>query len=320
MFWVRIRPEGGEYLGVLDTGATISIVAKKMLPCGSLTITMTTVAIRMGDRHVVHSCGDCEGEVPMGSRTIAHGCYVMDTEAFDFVLGTDFFLQNSQIQSLTLQAPYLLYVDHGNGRKSVPLEQSRYTSSYLRVSKEEPLNMMSASKTEYYQLLGEVLDQGLKELGYSREDLSVEFFASDKQHVFNLYCSRGKNCCYKFYWPSFGMAYGNPSFSELGKVLTKVALERSRMVLCSPDWGAHGGNEYWRTLLDRLTISSVRLPDEAIYEPLGAKTLIGKPGWGSMLSVVDRGLTSIPWEDLDSTLVQTIQRESDGLTLGDLKH
>ena len=51
------------------------------------------------------------------------------------------------------------------------------------------------------------------------------------------------------YWPSFGMAYGNPRFSELGKVLTKVALERSCMVLCSPDWGAHGGNEYWRTLL-----------------------------------------------------------------------
>ena len=37
--------------------------------------------------------------------------------------------------------------------------------------------MMAASKTEDCQLLGEVLDQGLKELGYSREDLSVELFA-----------------------------------------------------------------------------------------------------------------------------------------------
>ena len=168
-------------------------------------------------------------------------------------------------------------------------------------------------------LLGEVLDQGLKELHYSREDLSVELFASDKQHVLDFYCSKGKNCSYKFYWPSFGMAYGNPRCSELGKVLTKVALESSRMVLCSPDWGAHGGNETWRTLLDRLTISSIRLPDEAIYVPLGRKRPIGKPGWGSMLSVVDGGLTSIPWEDPDSTLVQAIQRESDGLTLGDLK-
>ena len=126
--------------------------------------------------------------------------------------------------------------------------------------------MMAASKTEDYQLLGEVLDQGLKETGYSREDLSVELFASDKQHVF--YCSNWKNCSYKFYWPSFGMAYGNPRISELGKVLTKVALERSRMVLCSPDWGAHGGNEYWQPLLDRLTIRSVWVPDEAIYVPL----------------------------------------------------
>ena len=102
--------------------------------------------------------------------------------------------------------------------------------------------MMAASKTEDYQLLGEVLDQCLEDLG-SREDLSVELFASDKQHVLDLYCSRGKNCCYQFYWPSFRMACGNRRFSELGKVLTKVALEHSRMVLCSPDWGAHGGNE-----------------------------------------------------------------------------
>ena len=102
--------------------------------------------------------------------------------------------------------------------------------------------------------------------------------------------------------------------------MTKVALERSRMVWCSPDWGAHGGNEYWRTLLDRLTISSVRLPDEAIHVPLGRKTPIEKPGWGSMLSVVDGGLTSISWEDLDSTLVQAIKQESDGLALGDLNN
>ena len=172
MFWVRIRLGGREYLGVLDTGATISIVPKKTLPFGSLTNTMPTAAIRIGDGHVVHGCGDCKVEVPMGSRTIAHRFYVMDTEAFDFVMGTDLFVQHSQIPSLTLQAPYLLYVDHGNGRESVPLAQSERTSSYLRVSREEPTNMMAASKNEDSQLLGEVLDQGLKELGYSREDLS----------------------------------------------------------------------------------------------------------------------------------------------------
>ena len=92
--------------------------------------TMPTEAIRMRDGLVVDSCGDCEVEVPMGSRTIAHRFYVMDTEVFAFVLGTYFFVQHSQIQSLTLQAPYLLYVDHGNGRESVPLEQSEQTWSH----------------------------------------------------------------------------------------------------------------------------------------------------------------------------------------------
>ena len=91
------------------------------------------------------------------------------------------------------------------------------------------------------------------------------------------------------------------------------------MVLCSPDWGAHWGNEYWQTLLDRLTITPVQLPDETIYVPLGRKTPIRKPGWKSMLSVVDGCLTSIPSEDLDSTLFQAMQQESDGLTLDDLK-
>ena len=104
--------------------------------------------------------------------------------------------------------------------------------------------MMAASRTEDYQLLGEVLDQGLKELGYSREDQSVEALASEKQHLLDFYCSKGKNCGYKLYWPSFGMAYGNPRFTELGKVLTKVALERCCMILCSPDRGATRGNEY----------------------------------------------------------------------------
>ena len=149
-------------------------MAKKTLPRGDLKNTMPTAAIRMGDGHVVHSCGYCEVHVPIASRSIAHQFYVMDTEAFDFVLGTNFFVEYSQIPSLTLQAPYALQVDHGDGGESVPLEQSEHTSSYLRVCKKEPSTMMVASKTEDYQLLTDVLDRGLKELTYSREDLKVE--------------------------------------------------------------------------------------------------------------------------------------------------
>ena len=140
MFWVRIRLGGREYLGVLDTGGTISIVAKKISPLGDLKNIMPTATIRMGDGHVLHSCGDCEVDVPMGSRSIAHRFYVMDTEAFDFVLGTDFFVQHSQILSLTLQAPYVLQVDHGDGGESVPLEQSESSQLTLGYARRSPLS------------------------------------------------------------------------------------------------------------------------------------------------------------------------------------
>ena len=173
-------------MGVLDTGATISIVANKMLPPWDLKSIMPTTSICIGEDHVVQSCGDCEVDVPMGSRSIAHRFYVMGTEAFHFVPGTEFFAEHCQIPCLTLQAPYVLHVDLGNGRESVPLEQSEHTSSYLRVCKKESSAMMVASKTEDYQFLGAVPDQRLKELGYSREDLNVELFASDKQHVLDL--------------------------------------------------------------------------------------------------------------------------------------
>ena len=90
---------------------------------------MPTAAICMGYGYVVHSCRDCEVEVPMGSRSSAQWFYVMDTEAFDFVLGTVYF-EHSEILSVTHQAPYVLEVDHGVGWESVPLEQSEHTSSY----------------------------------------------------------------------------------------------------------------------------------------------------------------------------------------------
>ena len=116
------------------------------------------------------------------------------------------------------------------------------------------------------------------------------------------------------------MAYGNPRFSRLGEVLTKVVLERSHIVLYSPFWGAHWGNEYWHTLLDKLTLTFMQLPDNAIYMPLGHKTPIGKPGWRSMLSVVDGGVAPVRWEDMDPAMVQEIQRESNSYRLDVLKN
>ena len=88
--------------------------------------------------------------------------------------------------------------------------------------------------------------------------------------------------------------------------MTKVALERSRMILSASDWGAREGNEYWRTLLENLTMTSIQLPDEAMYVPLGRKMPNGKPGSANMLSAIAVNLALVPWVDLDPTLVQRL--------------
>ena len=67
-------------------------------------------------------------------------------------------------------------------------------------------------------------------------------------------------------------------------------------------------------------LTPIQLPDDTIYVPLGRETPIAKPGWGSMLCVVDGSLAPAPWEDLHSAMVQEIERESNGFTLDVLKN
>ena len=399
VFLVRVTIAGKDYLGVFDTGATISIVPRQILARLSMGTSRPTVAIRMGDGRVAHSVGDCVLEVPMGWKTISHPFYVMDTEAFDFVLGTDFLTQHPEILSLTLQSPYVLWVDHGGGREAVPLEHADTSSRHLRVMKEEgeasnlsqeraahvgerelesqapqevmaavpqmdpglhrpsphafrraeraelrrsgslkpawnaaepdggeslPVTitgeepssqLLAASKLVDYQLDKKVLVEALREMGFTLEDVNVELFATRRQHVLDLYCSPGVNSAYKFYWAALGLCYGNPRFSDLGKVLTKAAWERARLLLCTPDCGASGGNKYWKTLLDHMRITTVQLPDAEIYVPPGGKKPMKRPGWSSSMTLIDGDLSPVPWEDLDPQLLQEIQDESKGYTL-----
>ena len=101
------------------------------------------------------------------------------------------------------------------------------------------------------------------------------------------------------------MAYRNPSISGLGTVLTKVALKRSCMVLCSPRWEAHGKIGNWRNLLGILTLTTIPVLTR-IYVPLRKKTPIGKPGWGSMLRFPDSAVAQVPWVQLDPISVPNI--------------
>ena len=75
------------FRAVLDTGATLSIVARRLLKTFKKT---KTVAIRVGDGRTIHSLGGVDVTICLGDETVTQHCRVLDTDAFDIVIGTDF--------------------------------------------------------------------------------------------------------------------------------------------------------------------------------------------------------------------------------------
>ena len=114
---------------MLDTGATLSIVARRLLKNLKKT---KTVAIRVGDGRTIHSLGEGDVIICLGDETVTQHCTVLDTEAFDIVIGTDFLRRYPHEKMLSLQRPYSLHCDFGSGLSSVRLELSGREESGLR--------------------------------------------------------------------------------------------------------------------------------------------------------------------------------------------
>ena len=214
---------------------------------------------------------------------------------------------------LSLQCPYSLHCEFGSGLFSVPLELSRRKESGLRYAAK------TNYRTEKYQLARHVLENGLAALQVSLDEIQVELFASQQQHIMQLYYSKHLNNAFCFFWKAMGLAYANPPFSLLAKVLTKIAYEKARGVMCTLDWGCSGEHTYWCRLLDRMTVGRVQLPDGPIYVPEDSDTAMQAPEWASFLSIVDGSLNPVPLCDLDQVVLREVMAENRGLTLSDLK-
>ena len=299
------------FRAVLETGATLSIVARRLLKTFKKT---KTVAIRVGDGRTIHSLGGVDVTICLGEETVTQHCRVLDTNAFDIVIGTDFLPRNPQVKMLSLQRPYSLHCDFGSGLFSVPLELSGRKESGLRYASN------TNYRTENYQLARHVLENGLAALQVNLDEIQVELFASQQQHIMQLYCLKQLNNASRFFWKAMGLAYANPPSSMLAKVLTKIAYEGGRVVMCTPDWGCSGEHAYWRRMLDRMTVGRVQLPEGPIYVPEDSHRAMQAPEWASFLSIVDGSLNPVPLCDLDQVLLKEVMAKNRGLTLSDLKN
>ena len=93
---------------------------------------------------------------------------------------------------LSLQRPYSLHCDFGSGHFSVPSELSGRSESGLRYAAK------TNYRTENYQLARHVLENGLAALQVTLDDIQVELFASQQQHIMQLYCSKHLNNVFLF--------------------------------------------------------------------------------------------------------------------------
>ena len=79
------------FRAVLDTGATLSIVARRLVKTFKKT---KTVAIRVGDGRTIDSLGGVDVTICLSDETVTQRCRVWDTDAFDIVIGTNFVRRN----------------------------------------------------------------------------------------------------------------------------------------------------------------------------------------------------------------------------------
>ena len=198
--------------------------------------------------------------VCLSDEEVTQHCKVLDTDALDIVIGKNFLRRNLQMKLLSLQRSYALHCNFGSGLFSVPLELSGRKESGLRY-------VNRSYRTGNFQLVRPVLENGPAAPQVDRNEVQVELFGSKEQHMMQLYCSRYLSNAYRFYWRSMGLCYANPPFSQLSKLLTKIALEGASVVFCTPDWGTTGEPAYLRRLLYLMPEGRTELPDGPIYFP-----------------------------------------------------
>ena len=103
----------------------------------------------------------------LGDETVTQHCRVLDTDAFDTVIGTNFLRRNPHPKMLSLRRPCSLHCNFGSGLFSVPFELSGRKESGLRYTSK------TNYRTENYQLARHVLENGLAALHVNPDEIQV---------------------------------------------------------------------------------------------------------------------------------------------------
>ena len=244
-FTVDVDCNGDNVEAKIDSGATRS--ASSNLCVAERAIEKSEVVpIRAGNGDTIFSDGMAVLTLNFGGTPLCQKALVVQTDAFQAVLGTDF-LTNPRVGGILTQPPPVRLLIDG---KTINLENTTPTSQKMH-------RIFRLFKKESYTLIKELRLSALAKLDVSVTQICFDMFANHKMCQEGLYCTR-QNSAWRYDWSKLRLfdsefLWANPPFSQLDKVLTKLALEPTRLILVSPDWSS----VYWSRLLEKLAVAQV---------------------------------------------------------------
>ena len=211
-------------------------MAKKFVPDSQLKKS-DAIPLQIGSGEYIYSLGSTDLTLTFGSKVLRLHAVVVDTMAFNAVLGTDF-TENESFGGLLTRPPRIL----------IDGEEFSLQSSVGTIL--EIKRLFRLFKTESYTLVKDVKSKILQELNIPETKICIDVFANHVNFQEELYMTKG-NSAFRYNWAKLlhgeaDVLWANPPFTQISKVITKLCLEPTRMVVVTPEWN----DPYWNSLLD----------------------------------------------------------------------
>jgi hypothetical protein len=164
---------------IIDSGATVSVIAKKFV-CEQALKKEEAYPVQVANGETFFTLGSTILTMKFDECLFEQKVQVMDTSAFDAVLGLDFLSGNARCGGILTQPPPEKLLFDG---KLFPLKQARVDGIQV-------FRMFRAFKKESYTLIDQVKMEALEKLGLKKGDFGVDLFANFANAQAKKFCTR----------------------------------------------------------------------------------------------------------------------------------
>ena len=165
---LNAQVNGTNLRAIIDSGATVSVISRKFVNDHALK-REDAYPVQVANGETVFTLGSTLMTMRFDDTLFEQKVQVMETSAFDAVLGLDFLSGNKRCGGiLTQPQPEKLLFDG----KLFPLKQAKVDGNKV-------YRIFRAFKRESYTLTDDIKSDALQTLGVSRADFSTDLFANE---------------------------------------------------------------------------------------------------------------------------------------------